>query len=110
MTRLSLPTSIAILLALSSTSWALECPVVAPDPIVAQILPADTDLEAPEAIQSAVFELKQAGIADDAIVDQLISVYCGSVAALPDVSDDEKDRRVEAFSQMASDAVFGDVD
>jgi hypothetical protein len=116
MNMLNLPGSVALLLALSSTAWALECPVLAAidDPAVAatvqQLLPGDTDLEAPDALRSAVFELKQAGVADDLILDNLIAVYCGAINALPDVSDDDKSQRVEAFTQSATQVVFTDAD
>jgi hypothetical protein len=66
MTKFSLSASLAILPALSSTAWALDCPAITiDDPAMAaglaQVLPADIDLDAPEALQSAVFELRRRG-------------------------------------------------
>lgn len=116
MIRYSLAPALAILLALSANALAFECPAPAPtnDPKVAasiaEILPKDTDLSAPDAVDSAVFDLKQAGVPDDTIVDNLVSVYCGSVATLEDVSDADKAQRIDAFSKSASEAVFGPAD
>ena len=116
MTNLTMPVAMALLLALGSSAWALECPVPAKidDASTAQkieeLLPADTDLDAPDALQSAVFNLKTAGISEDVILDNLIAVYCAAINAQTGVSDDEKTQQVEAFSQSANNVVFGDVD
>jgi hypothetical protein len=116
MHKLSLPTSISLIVALGSSAWALDCPVPAKidDPATAakiqDLLPADTDLDAPDALQTVVFDLKAAGISDDLILDNLISVRCAAVNAQTGVSDDEKTQQVEAFSQSANDVVFSDVD
>ena len=110
---LALPTAATILLLMTATAMALECPVPAGIADQAQaaaidkILPDGVDLEAPQALQSAVFELKQAGIADDVILDNLIAAQCASVNTLPGVSDDDKTQRVQAFSTEADTAVFG---
>lgn len=116
MNRFSLPSSIALLVVLGSTAWGLECPIPASLDApadatrISQILPADTDLDAPDALQSAVFDLRAAGISDDQIINSLIAVYCAAVSAQPGVSDEDKSQRVEAFSQSASQAVLADVD
>lgn len=112
MNKLSLAASIAMVLLLGSTAWALDCPVVdngASATTVAGNLPADIDLDAPDALQSAVFDLRSAGIADDLILDNLIAVYCTAVSAEAGTSDDDKTERIKAFSQTATQAVFGDV-
>lgn len=116
MATLTMPVAMALLLALGSTAWALECPVPAKidDAATAQkieeLLPADTDLDAPDALQTAVFNLKAAGISEDMILDNLIAVYCAAINAQTDLSDDEKTGQVQAFSQSANVVVFGDVD
>jgi len=116
MNKLNLSAGAALLLVMSSAAWALDCPVLSAidDPAVSasmdQFLPADTDLDAPDALPSAVFELRRAGVPDDLILDHLIAVYCNSVATAQEVSDDEGTRRIEAFSQTATQAVFGDID
>ena len=116
MNKSSVINSLAIMLALSCNAWAIECPDLkaAEDPklaaTIAEILPEDADLDAPDAVKSAVFDLKQAGVADDLIVDNLVSVYCRSVASLGDVSEDDKSQRVQAFSESASEVVFGPAD
>ena len=97
---------------LGVTAMALECPAPAAlnDPAdaaaIGNILPADIDLEAPDALQSAVFDLRQAGIDDDVILDNLIASYCLTVNAQAGVSDDDKTRQVEDFSQAATQLVF----
>lgn len=116
MQKLSLPVGMALLLVLGSTAWALECPVPAKIDDAAtvgkiqELLPADTNLDAPDALQTAVFNLKTAGIPEDLILDNLIAVYCAAINAQTGVSDDEKTQQVQAFSQSATEMVFGDVD
>lgn len=116
MNRLSLPSSLALLMVFGSAAWSLECPVPASinTPAdaakIGQILPPDTDLDAPDALQSAVFELRQAGIADDTIINNLIAVYCAAVSTQPGLSEDAKSQQVEAFSKTATQAVLADVD
>ncbi len=112
MSQLSLPASIAVLLVMCSSASALECPVptTIDDPTSAALmekyLPADTALDAPDALQSAVFDLKRAGLSDELILDNLIAVYCPSVDAIPGLSDEDKTQRVQAFAEMASGLVF----
>ncbi|MGV3491996.1 MAG: hypothetical protein ACO1OG_11810 [Devosia sp.] len=112
MTKFALSAGTALAMLMASSALALECPIAAAidDAAVAgsiaEYLPADTDLEAPDALQSAVFELKQAGVPDDTILDNLLSVYCAAVNAT-DLSDADKTQKVEAFSETADTAVFG---
>lgn len=102
--------------ALNVSAMALECPTpgVVADPaqasVIENILPADVDLEAPDALQSAIFDLKQSGVADDVILDNLIATYCVYVDAEPGVSDDDKTQQVKDFSEAATQAVFGNAD
>jgi hypothetical protein len=116
MFKLSLAGGLAAVLMLSTSAWALECPAPADinDPAtaaaIAKILPADIDLDAPDALQSAVFDLQQAGVANDVILDNLIAVYCAVVDAQTGLSDDDKTQSVETFSQQATQVVFSGAD
>jgi hypothetical protein len=99
------------LLAVTPT-LALECPVPAQfdDPATAQavrnILPQGIDLEAPNAVESAVFELGQAGVSEDFILDNLIASYCSSIAADPAIPEADKAQRVQGFSARVEPLVF----
>lgn len=116
MNKTSLACSFAILSLLGAPAWAMECPSpnTINDPATAakvrEALPRDIDLQAPDALQSAVFQLKDAGVSDDLILDNLIAVYCVAVNVEPGVSDADKTQRAETFSQNATNFIFGDVD
>lgn len=100
-------------LAVASSALALECPTpaaiddAASAAAVAKVLPGGVDLEAPDALETAVFQLREAGVADGVIVDNLISTYCNALNAKPDLVEADKTQRVEAFSKTATRAVFG---
>ncbi len=101
-----------IFVAMAAPALALECPVAseiddaATAALVQQYLPADIDLDAPDAPNSAIFELTQAGVAPDLILDNLIATYCASVAANTALSEAEKTQRVDDFSKSATDLVY----
>lgn len=111
MTRYLLLGSVACLIAATSAATALECPVASqiddPAALAQQFLPADIDLAAPQAMQSAVFGLKRAGVSPDLIVDNLVAVHCAAIAADPNVAEADKAQRVEDFSTSATQLVFG---
>ncbi|SEQ41723.1 hypothetical protein SAMN05428969_3002 [Devosia sp. YR412] len=104
---------LATMVALATPAMALECPVLAKldDPalagVVAHILPDGVDLDAPDALETAIFDLKQAGVPDDAVLDNLIASYCLTTDGQADLSDDAKTERLEDFSQSATQLVFG---
>lgn len=111
MTKL-LSSAAVIALLLGSSAMALECPVPAAinDPasaaVVERVLPDGIDLDAPEALQSAVFELQQAGVDDDTILDNLISAYCNTLNGQQGLTDDEKAARIDSFTGEADNTVF----
>jgi len=111
MAKLLSATTLALLM--TTSAMALECPIpvavndAASAAAVRQVLPAGVDLDAPQALQSSVFELRQAGVGDDAIVDNLISAYCTSVNAQPGLSDDDKTQKINTFSDEVDKAMFG---
>lgn len=92
---------------------ALECPVstqfddATTAAAVAKILPPGIDLEAPQALQSAIFDLRQAGVSDDLILDNLIAIHCATVVADPGLSDAQKTKRVVDFPTTAEPLVIG---
>jgi hypothetical protein len=100
----------------AGAAMALDCPAprAAEDAATAAaidaILPDDTDLAAPDALESAVFNLRAAGISDDLILDNLLAVQCATIDAQPHVSDADKAAQLEDFSRSADLAVYSDVD
>ena len=113
MNTLTLALGATALLLLATSAMALECPIPAAidDPAsaaaIAKVLPDGVDLEAPQALQSSVFELKQAAVPDDAIVDNLVAAFCNSISAQAGMPEADKTGKIEAFSDEADKAVFG---
>ena len=91
---------------------ALECPVPAQfddattAAAVAKMLPLGIDLETPNALQSAIVDLRQAGVSEDLILDNLIASHCATVAAETGLSENEKAKRVDDFTTMAEPLVM----
>lgn len=113
MTRL-FSSAVVIALLLGSSAMALECPIAADindaasAAAVERVLPAGVDLDAPGALQSSVFELKQAGVDDDTILDNLIAAYCKTLNGQEGLSDDQKSTRIDSFTGEADNTVFSD--
>ncbi len=101
----------ALVMLTASSALALECPTPASfsDPAnteaVNRILPPSTDLSAPQAVQSAIFLLKEAGISNDQIIDQLVYTYCQQLSSQPGLTDEQKNEQIRTFSSEADRAV-----
>lgn len=113
MFRSAIPAALALCLISVAPAQALECPSLtafnspATADAVAKILPAGIDLDAPDAAASAIYELRQAGIADDMILDNLIATQCAAVIAEPGLSDAEKEQRVRDFTTWVEPLIYG---
>jgi len=109
-----LPLAGFALLTLAAPALALECPIpaqidnAATSASVAKVLTPGIDLQAPNAVEAAIFDLKQAGVPEDIILDNLVASYCQTVAAESGLSEDQKSQKLETFSKSTEPLVFSD--
>lgn len=101
----------ACIFAAPGTAAALEC---APrsDPKVSTLagkvltlLPKGLALGEPDLLDSSVTLLREHGMAPDAIVNHLISLYCPAVSSEGGLSADQKTDKVRQFAQKVTAAV-----
>ena len=114
--RSSLYVGLALCLVATTPVLAIECPVVtnldtpATIQVVQKILPAQVDLDAPGAVESAIHDLAVAGVPDDLSLDNLIAAYCVSLADEPGVSEITKTQKVQDYAIRIEPLVYSDRD
>lgn len=104
---------LAVILAASTASAdSFVCPETSQiDPSSARpdikaVLPSGVDLEAPDALQSAVFTLLGEGVAPAIVLNNLVAAFCPGVAADRSLTDAERTQRVQRFANLATILVY----